>query len=77
MWIWCEPHVLFLRADYQAETNVFNGIHTAPNQQLWSSELSIVEAQGIHDSRDEAALTGLFSSLSDGFISNIWSQPHD
>ena len=50
---------LFIFTDCQAETNGFNGIHTAPNQRLWTLELSIAEAQGIRDSRDEAALTGI------------------
>lgn len=35
----CEPRFIFLRADYQAEMNVFNEIHTAPNQQSWTLEL--------------------------------------
>lgn len=71
MWFCCEPRFIFLRADYPAEKTVFNAIHTAPNRQSWTSELSTVEAQGIHDSRDEAALTGFLSSLSDGFSSNL------
>ena len=37
------PIFLFPRADYQAETNDFNAIHTAPNQQPWTSEVSVVQ----------------------------------
>lgn len=40
------PHFIFLRADSQAETTVFNATHTALNQQSWTWELSPVEAQG-------------------------------
>lgn len=40
------PHFIFLRADSQAETTVFNATLTALNQQSWTWELSPVEAQG-------------------------------
>lgn len=40
------PHFIFLSADSQAETTVFNATHTALNQQSWTWELSPVEAQG-------------------------------
>lgn len=67
----CKPFIFFFKAGYQAETNVFNGILTAPNQQSRTSQLSTEEAQGILDSRDKAALARIL--VCPIRFCNVWS----